>query len=112
MQAWRLPTGRIHLLGMCTNTRDEAERTAQLARRMGWHRVILVSSASHLKRAEATFRKAGLEVDPVGCDFHGVDRLGATQRWKIVPSVDGLLLCNEWVHEALGWWYYRLKGWA
>jgi len=112
MQAWRLPTGRLHLLGVCANTHDEAERTAQLARQSGWRRVIIVSTAAHLRRAEATFRKAGLDVEPVGCDFHGVDRMSSKHHWGLVPRLDGFIQCNAWIHEALGWWYYRLKGWA
>jgi uncharacterized SAM-binding protein YcdF (DUF218 family) len=112
MEAWRLPTGKLHLLGMCANTRDEAERTAALARRMGWRRILLVSTASHLRRGEAVFRRAGLEVHPVGCEFIGLDRMAAKSRWTLIPRIDGFQLWNTWFHEQVGWYYYRLKGWA
>lgn len=112
MQAWKLPTGRVHLLGVCADSHVEAERTAELARRSGWRRVIVVSSAAHLRRAEGAFRKAGLEVAPVGCEFIGMDVMSSKGGWSVVPRVNGFLLCNTWVHEQLGWWYYRLKGWA
>ncbi len=112
IQAWRLPTGRMHLLGICANTRDEASRTAGLARQYGWRKVLVVSSAAHLRRAEATFRKAGVEIEPVGCDFGGVNRMAAGGQWHWVPRMDGFQCCNAWLHEELGWWYYRLKGWA
>jgi uncharacterized SAM-binding protein YcdF (DUF218 family) len=112
IQAWKLPTGKVHPLGICADTRVEAERTAELARRLGWRRVIVVSSACHLRRAEATFRKAGLDVEMVGCEFIGVDRMASRHHWTVVPRIEGFLLCNAWLHEQVGWLYYRLKGWA
>ena len=74
--------------------------------------MLVVSTAAHLRRAEATFRKTGLEVHPVGCDFVGLDRLAAKGQWLWVPRLDGFLLVNTWIHEEIGWFYYRLKGWA
>ena len=44
------------------NTHDEAVLAAQLARRHGWKRVILVTHPWHERRARAVFRKAGLDV--------------------------------------------------
>lgn len=112
IQAWHLPAGRVHLLGTCSDTHDEAERTARLARTNGWHRILVVSTAAHLRRADATFRKTGLDVQPVGCDFIGLDRMSSKGQWLWVPRLDGFLLVNTWMHEEIGWIYYQLKGWA
>ena len=110
-RAWNLPTGEIHLLGICANTHDEAERTAQLAKSKGWKRILVVTSGYHLRRAEATFRKLGLEITPVGAEFLGLDGGGPDQRFLPVPQVRGFQLMNFWVHEQIGWFYYRWKGW-
>lgn len=112
MRAWQLPTGELLRLGMCANTRDEAERVAKLARERGWRRVLLVSTAAHLRRGEGTFRRVGLEVVPVGCDFQGLDALDhPDQLWRVIPEAGNLNWFQSWFHEVVGWWWYRLKGW-
>ena len=61
----RVPVREIISLGHCADTRDEAMRTRAIAEQRGWRRVLLVTSASHLTRAVATFRALGVEVLPV-----------------------------------------------
>ena len=36
IRGWGLPTGELIPLGICTSTRDEAERVGELARVRGW----------------------------------------------------------------------------
>lgn len=111
-RAWRLPTGELHLLGMCANTHDEAQRTVALARTKRWQRVLVVTSGYHLRRAEATFRKAGLEIMPVGAEFLGLDAVGGGHEFSWVPRGRGFELMEFWVHEQIGWIYYKWKGWV
>jgi uncharacterized SAM-binding protein YcdF (DUF218 family) len=112
IRSWKLPAGRVLLLGICVSTRDEAVRVAQLAAREKWKRVILVSSGYHLRRAEATFRKLGIEVIPVGCDFVGLDGSEAEHPWSLVPHLEGLRILRLYLHEQIGWLYYSWKGWV
>lgn len=113
IKAWGLPTGELIQLGMCASTHDEAERTVQIAQARHWRRLLLVTTACHLRRGEATFRKLGLEVVPVGCDFQGLDSLDEPNRlWRVVPEWTQLANLQLWIHEELGWWWYRLKGWV
>jgi uncharacterized SAM-binding protein YcdF (DUF218 family) len=112
-EGWHLPTGELHLLGICANTHDEARRTAALLAAKRWRTPVLrVNTAAHLRRAEATFRRAGVPVYAVGCDFAGSEALEADARWSLVPQSRGLDLFRAWLHEELGWWFYRLRGWA
>lgn len=111
-RAWRLPTGEVHLLGICANTHDEAIRAVQLARAKHWQRIAVVTSGYHLRRAEALFRKAGLEITPVGAEFLGLDALGGEHEFCLVPRVRGFELMKYWAHEQIGWFYYRWKGWV
>lgn len=106
------PTSRVWLLDACRNTRDEAVRTADLARRQGWRKVGLVTSAWHLPRSVAAFEREGMEVVPMGCSFEGTHRLRGPNRWTIVPNPTDLHLADRWVHEVVGRVYYRLRGWG
>lgn len=110
LQAWSLTNLVIHDLGSCRNTHDEALATAQLARTHGWRRVLLVSSAGHLKRASATFRATGLEVTPVGCDFVAVAQVESRRR-RLLPSTASLEKLRLYLSESLGYEYYLLRGW-
>jgi len=113
MREWHLPTGELIPLEISASTRDEATQVAQLVRQRGWHRVLLVTSAGHLRRSVATFQRAGVEVFPVGCDFDGLDALDHPDRlWCVVPRASHLDWFQSWFHEQAGWWWYRLRGWV
>jgi uncharacterized SAM-binding protein YcdF (DUF218 family) len=92
------------------NTRDEAVKCAALAKERGWKRVFLVTSGYHMRRAEATFRTAGLPVVPVGCDFI---RSGMPNKspFNPLPWPPGIELFSLYAHEQAGWAVYRLRGW-
>lgn len=114
VEEWGLLELPVLDLPPCRTTRDEALRVMELAKEQGWTRVLLVTSAWHMKRAEATFRavglEAGLEVVPAGCDFVGTASLRKSP--KLVPQMDTLLLFQLWLHEVVGYQYYRVRGWA
>ena len=105
----RVPVPEIISLGRCADTHDEATRTRTIAERRGWRRVLLVSSANHLPRATATFRSAGVEVVPVPCNFQAGRRSGLLR--SAVPGFVGFEKVAVWMHEQIGWWEYRRRGW-
>jgi uncharacterized SAM-binding protein YcdF (DUF218 family) len=114
VEEWGLLELPVHELPPCRTTRDEAMRVMELAKEQGWNRVLLVTSAWHMKRAEATFRavgwEVGLEVVPVGCDFLGTASL--RKSLNVVPQSQTLSLLQLWLHEVVGYQYYRVRGWA
>lgn len=109
---WNLRRGQIVRLPIGRNTVDEARELSALASRQGWKQILLVSSGFHLRRAEATFRKAGMDqIIPVGCDFRGIlpedpgsERIG-------LPKTESATVLKMWLHEEVGWWYYGIRGW-
>jgi uncharacterized SAM-binding protein YcdF (DUF218 family) len=112
LRGWKLPVGELVTLGICANTREEATKVGALARARGWQRILLVTTAGHLRRAEGVFRREGLSVIPVGCDFVGTDAMDESRtQWRLVPESQGFVWIQAWLHEELGWWWYRLKGW-
>ena len=84
----------------CWNTREEIAADRRLQFQHGWKRVGLLSSASHLPRALALARKAGLVVTPVGADWRG--RPHPFQLQMLVPQADGFLDVQRACWEFLG----------
>ncbi|HNQ90876.1 MAG TPA: YdcF family protein [Verrucomicrobiota bacterium] len=112
LNAWGLTNAPIHLLGICKNTRDEAERTLELMRQHRWKRVLLVTSAGHMRRAEAVFRRLSIPVQVVPCDFVGLTTLQYPASPTPLPRIEGFQHLSLYAYEVLGWWLYRLRGWV
>lgn len=111
IESWKIVAAPTISLGVCSDTRDEAVKMAALARERGWRRVILVTSASHMNRAEAAFRKAGLEVEPAPCNFLSSVVSEPELRWFHPPSYNGLEAFFLWFHEFIGSRVYRWRDW-
>lgn len=94
----------IEEVGPVENTFDEARAVAQLLKQKGWKRVILVSDPTHLRRAAATFKKAGV---PVLCSPCRNPEYDLT---RIEGPGERLSACREWFHETIGYEIYRLQG--
>ena len=107
----RVPVREIISLGHCADTRDEAMRTRAIAEQRGWRRVLLVTSANHLPRAVATFRALGIEVVAVPCNFLSSINSGRAPCRAGIPHILGFEKMSVWMHEKIGWWEYRRRGW-
>lgn len=111
IETWNVARVPVHLLGICLNTHDEAVRTKALADAQGWKRIILVTSAAHLRRGEALFKKLGMDVTCFACDFDGLTSQQRSVMGYFVPSTKGFDLLATYLHEVVGWWVYRWRGW-
>jgi Uncharacterized conserved protein len=109
--SWGLVGGAVTNLGICINTHDEAVAFRKLAQSQGWSKVLLVTSALHMRRAVALFKKQGIEVTPVAADFQV---LGVPQDlpFSPFPREHRLFLLSLYLHEKIGWWVYRARGWV
>jgi uncharacterized SAM-binding protein YcdF (DUF218 family) len=111
VRQWQLCKAEILDLGICQNTHDEALRLRQLRAERGWKQVTIVTSALHLRRAEATIRKLNGDVSVVACDFrsYGVKK----EPWKSFPfpQTERMHLLQDYLHELVGGWVYRWRGW-
>jgi uncharacterized SAM-binding protein YcdF (DUF218 family) len=88
------------------NTLDNARHSAALLRAAGIHRIVLVTSATHMRRALRAFERAGLQVEPAPTAFLGQAPPRLAQ-W--VPSVEGLRVTDRALREWLGIVFYRLR---
>ena len=111
-ESWNLLDTPALSLGVCLDTHDEAVKTALLAKERGWGSIILVTSASHMGRAEATFRKAGLNVTCAPCNYLSSVIRKKSLSWFHAPHYAGAELFGIWFHEVLGWAFYRWQGWV
>ncbi len=112
IRQWRLFDGPIHQLGVCANTYEEALAMRKLVDEQGWKSVLLVTSASHMKRSVATFAKQGVTVTPVPCGFRSKVNSGArTPWWPTRPDAGKIELISIWLYETIGYAAYRLRGW-
>jgi uncharacterized SAM-binding protein YcdF (DUF218 family) len=92
-----VPEGAMALEKSSGNTWENATMTSRMLLPRGIRKILLVTDAVHMRRAEACFRSVGFEVGRVSVPIF--------RRARFNPD---LLL--EVVHEYLGWWYYRYKG--
>ncbi|MEZ5386661.1 MAG: YdcF family protein [Prosthecobacter sp.] len=111
LAAWDLTQVPVQSLGGCHDTHDEAVKVAALVKQHGWQKVALVTSAYHMRRTQAVFAKAGVPVLPVPCNYESTEMRGRELRWLSVPNGTNLLTFEVWMHEIVGWWVYRLRGW-
>ena len=114
-----LPASRILINAGSRTTAEEARDIGALARQRGWSRILLVTSAFHMPRSLATFRRrSGLTVIPVACDYqlpsraaYGQTTAGSVLK-SLLPEAEALNLSSVALKEHLGLAIYRLRGWS
>ena len=112
-----VPAEKILLNPGSRTTAEEAEAIDALGRQRGWKRLLLVTSAFHMPRSLASFRRhTNLEVVPVPCDYqlpsranYGQPTVGNTLK-GLLPDAEFLYLSSIALKEHLGLLVYRLKG--
>ncbi len=103
-----VPAARIIVEQSSKTTHDEAVIVAGLLRSLGAERVVLVTSATHMRRSLAVFRSAGVDAIPAIAR----DSPHSSYWWRNrFPSTDGLDESQRVLHEVFGLAYYRLRGW-
>lgn len=92
-------------------THDHVRFLLEMLEAEGLHHLLVVTSATHMRRAEAVFRKAGLKIEPAATGFTvRSEPTGGLRRY--LPSVGALSGSTQAMHEYIGFWFYRLRGWV
>lgn len=91
------------------NTRENVVYTKQLLDKIKAKKVILVTSAFHLPRSLALFKKAGVDVVPVGTDFYVTG--DKYDLFSFIPSPGNLSRSSTAIKEYAGILVYWLMGW-
>ena len=104
-----VPSDKILTETRSRDTRENALDSAPILKRIGAHRILLVTSSYHMRRAAGTFRKLGFEVIPA-----------PSAEWPAYkPTQDfwrqreHVLKCTkEALHEIFALWTYECLGWV
>jgi len=89
------------------NTAENARFSRNILRQQSIDRIILVTQAYHMPRAESEFRKAGFQVLAAPTAFFG--RAGGFSWFDWIPSVKALEQCFLLAHESVGMLWYSLR---
>jgi uncharacterized SAM-binding protein YcdF (DUF218 family) len=91
-----------------TTTHENAIETARLLAQRGTKRVVLVTDAGHMWRAERSFRRAGLDVIPAPCRLNNGPL--ELKPGDFFPTALAAASVRSTCHELLGLMWYKLKG--
>lgn len=96
------------------NTRENAVNVQKILQEKGINKIFLVTSALHMPRSVAIFKKLGIEVIPAPTDFLFTEdeSTSSASIFDIVPDAENLFMTTKALKEYIGIVVYRLKGWV
>ena len=101
------------------NTRDNAVNVQQILKERNFKRILLVTSAIHMPRSMAIFKKIGIDAIAAPTDYRisqlEIDEPNTRTEATILsflPSEDCLSLTTQAIREYIGMYVYKLRGWA
>jgi len=114
-----VPEQAIWLQPNSRNTYEDALYSSKMLKDKGISQVLLVTSAMHMPRSAALFKRQGIEVIPAPVDFtvtqDGWDNLydfdPQATLVNLAPNTSSLSLTTNVLKEYIGLLIYRLRGW-
>ncbi|WP_243391600.1 YdcF family protein [Pseudohalioglobus lutimaris] len=104
-----VPRTALLLEQQSRDTRQNASYSGVLLEARGVKRILLVTSAFHLRRAVPLFEREGLTVIPAPADFQQLVAEPSILRW--LPTVEALSRSTYAIREYVGYFYYRHRNW-
>jgi uncharacterized SAM-binding protein YcdF (DUF218 family) len=106
-----VPRQDILIDSVSNNTHENAVKTAEILNREypDGGSFLLITSASHMMRSKACFKKAGVNVDTFPVDLTAGNR---SWYWMnlLLPNTEALKIWNDLLHELIGCLTYRIMG--
>lgn len=103
------PEDQLHDPGS-SNTYENAVATKIIWEQQHFSSGYLVTSASHMRRAYAVFKKQGLAVAPAATDHQVTYPLWETVL-DLLPTSGALHMTSVVFRERVGYWVYAARGW-
>ncbi len=107
LQLIGIPAEKMVLETKSRNTQQNAIYTQKMLQQQGIRKILLVTSASHMRRAEAIFTGIGVSVLPAATDYQLVERAPTFLDW--LPQAEALEMTTKGIKEYIGYWVYLLK---
>jgi uncharacterized SAM-binding protein YcdF (DUF218 family) len=109
---WGVPGDAIELATTSRNTYENALEIKRMSEAADFKSALLVTSAAHMPRAIAVFRRAGLPVIASTADVlvvHGSDSQ-LNLLFGLLPDASALSLTTNAVKEWIGFLTYKVRG--
>lgn len=106
-----VPRSAIVLDTEALTTWENAVNVQALVEARRFESLLIVTSASHMRRAMDTFRRIDADLIPAPTDFNATPDRPLRLR-HFLPSAGALNATTRVVHERVGRWFYRLRGQA
>jgi len=110
LSEFAVPRDRMLLEKQSRNTRENGVNSVKIMRKNGIKKILLVTSASHMRRAKGVFEKLGIDVVPAATDYQVAEPDPSILDW--LPDAEALWLTTLGIKEYLGWWVYWFRGWV
>jgi uncharacterized SAM-binding protein YcdF (DUF218 family) len=110
LAAWGIERDRLLVEGKARNTRENATYSKEIILARGYERVLIVTSAFHMRRAADAFRGAGLEFDTLPVDPRSFDAGKHPVTW--LPRAGFLHDSTAALRELSGRLVYRAVGYG
>ncbi len=91
------------------NTAGEALAVRSLMNKRGWRRIILVTSAFHMRRSMRLMRSAGVDCIPFPADYQA-RRIAPPDALDFLPQAESLAKTERALREWLGILFYIVRG--
>ena len=118
MEIMGIPRDVILLESRSLNTHENAVYTKEILKRRNINKILLVTSATHMPRSLAIFRKQGINAIPAPTDFLVSDRnliessfSTESRILSFFPNTESLDRTTQAIKEYIGTFIYRLRGW-
>jgi uncharacterized SAM-binding protein YcdF (DUF218 family) len=106
-----IPDSVVYIDTVSRNTYENALESKKLMHAEGMKSAIIITSASHMRRAEGCFNNLGMDVD-----IHPTDGLFNIQKFYlsdlIVPDTRAIVKWENLMHEIVGVIIYKLHGYS
>ncbi|MBI5049158.1 MAG: YdcF family protein [Deltaproteobacteria bacterium] len=90
------------------DSRNTIESVRELNKLIGNKKITLVTSAYHMKRAAAMFKKIGMDIVPAPTDY--ISEQKTISLYSFIPRTDNLATSTVAFYEYMSFAWYRING--
>lgn len=108
-----VPRASVVLETRAVNTEENVKfvRDIIAAKNTKGAKILLVTSACHMKRSLYLFKKYAPEIEciPAATDYQALPWKDEPFKWRsLLPNIGAFAHCNDFIHEYIGYWGYRV----